>query len=872
MGKREIMRSSAGDAGQDNELLDYERDHLARVRAGLAECMVLLRKDGSFPLEAPCKLAAFGSGVRHSVKGGTGSGDVNAHVVVDIERGLLDAGFELTSAAWLDAYDERRLEAKAAFRKQLKREARAAGDSVITYAMGAVMPEPDYDIPLDYSADAAIYVLSRISGEGSDRKPVAGDVLLTATEIRDILALDERYERFVLVLNTGGPVDLGPVKDVGNILVLSQLGSEMGNALADVLLGRANPSGKLATTWSAWEDYCPDIEVGGLDDTPYREGVYVGYRYFDTVGKQALFPFGFGLSYTEFELGEASVALDGSRAIVSVDVANVGGFAGKEVVQVYVTAPERELGKPWQELAGFAKTGLLQPGATERVEVSFDFAELASYHEEARAYVLEAGDYVVRLGTCSADAQAIAVAVLPRGVLTRTVRSIVAPAEIEEVVYERAVRDDSYAGLPRLMLDHGSFPSTGVVYCVEPVVGDGAGPVVGRAVDPMVDCAGYLAADSVDNPAVDSVVASLSDEELAYAGVGHFSGMGGLLAVVGNASTLVAGAAGETTSHLRSVGFEPVVMADGPAGLRLAREFYRDDKGAHSLGAGSIPEGILDVLSAPVRAVATRLLGGKKPPRGAEVLHQYCTALPIGTAIAQSWNLEYARTCGDVVGVEMERFGVHLWLAPALNIHRSVLCGRNFEYFSEDPLVSGKVAAALVNGVQAHPGRGATIKHFAANNQETNRYFNNSRVSERALREIYLKGFQICIRESRPAAVMTSYNLVNGVHTSESRGLTEDYLRAECGFDGVVMTDWVLPLKNRGERWPIARAGRVATAGGDLFMPGSKHDFKDILAALSSGELDRHQLEVNATRVLRMSRKLLEGPRLGFGYLGSDPK
>ena len=202
--------------------------------------MVLLRKDGSFPLEAPCKLAAFGNGVRHSVKGGTGSGDVNAHVVVDIEQGLANAGFELTSTAWLDAYDERRLEAKAAFRKQLKREAKVAGDNIITYAMGAIMPEPDYSIPLDYSADAAIYVLSRNSGEGSDRKPIAGDVLLTSAEIRDIQVLNEHYERFMLVLNTGGPVDLSPVKDVGNILVLSQLGSEMGNALADALLGKAD--------------------------------------------------------------------------------------------------------------------------------------------------------------------------------------------------------------------------------------------------------------------------------------------------------------------------------------------------------------------------------------------------------------------------------------------------------------------------------------------------------------------------------------------------------------------------------------------------------------------------------------------------------
>ncbi|MBQ9004452.1 MAG: glycoside hydrolase family 3 C-terminal domain-containing protein, partial [Eggerthellaceae bacterium] len=817
-------QASATVAGGRAALLDYERDHLARIRSGLAECMVLLRKDGSFPLAKPCKLAAYGSGVRHSVKGGTGSGDVNAHVVTGVEQGLCDAGFQLTSETWLDAYDERRVVAKAAFRKQLKREAKAAGDNVIGYAMGAVMPEPDYDIPLDCSADVAIYVLASASGEGGDRKPVAGDFMLTDTEIRDILALNRDCKRFMLVLSTGGPVDLTPVREVGNILVLSQLGSEMGNALADVLLGRANPSGKLTTTWSAWEDYCSDIETGNLDDTPYREGVYVGYRYFDTVGKRALFPFGFGLSYTDFEMGEASVALDGSRAVLSADVRNVGPLAGKEVVQAYVTAPEAKLRKPWQSLAGFAKTSELQPGEDERVTVAFDFADLASFDEQTCSYVLEAGDYVVRFGTSSVDAMPSAIIELPQDITLRTVRSVAGVAEVEEVSYERVDRDERLESLPHLALDPASFEATSVDYDI--------------------------------TPEVDPVASTLSDAELAYLGVGRFSGKGGSLSVIGNASTRVAGAAGETTSMLRSLGIEPVVMADGPAGLRLAREFYRDAEGAHSLGAGSIPEGILDVLSAPVRKLAMMLLGGKKPPRGVEVQTQYCTALPIGTAIAQTWNVAFAQECGDIVGDEMERFGVHLWLAPALNIHRSVLCGRNFEYFSEDPLVSGKMAAALVRGVQAHPGRGATIKHFAANNQETNRYFNNSQVSERAPREIYLRGFETCIHESRPAAVMTSYNLVNGVHASESRALTRDFLRAECGFGGVVMTDWVLPLKNRGARWPIARAGFVAAAGGDLFMPGGKGDFDDILAALSSGTVSRRHLEENDTRVLRMCKRL----------------
>lgn len=808
------------------QLLDYEKDHLNRVREGLAECMVLLRKNGAFPLSAPSTLAAFGNGVRHDVKGGTGSGDVNAHVVVGIEQGLVDAGFGLTSTAWLDAYDACREDAQKAFRKQVKKEARAARQNVIVYAMGAVMPEPEYDLPLDFSADAAIYVLSRISGEGSDRKPVAGDVLLTQAEIRDILTLNERYERFMLVLNTGGPVDLSPVRDVGNILVLSQLGTEMGNALADVLLGKVNPSGKLATTWSAWEDYCSDIEVGGIDDACYREGVYVGYRYFDTVGKRALFPFGFGLSYTDFEVGADEVSLDGSVVAVAVKVTNAGACAGKQVVQAYVTAPEGELAKPWQELAGFAKTRLLQPGETQTVTVAFDLADMASYHEEACAYVLEAGEYVVRLGTSSADAAPAAVVELRRGVIVRAVRPVVASADIEEASYDRAPRGERLEGVPRFVLDPTRIATSEVIYD--------------------------------DEPEIDPTVEAFSDEELAYLGVGGFSGRGGLLSVVGSASTHVAGAAGETTSQLLEKGVKPLIMADGPAGLRLSREFYRDGKGAHALGMDSLSLGLLSTLSAPVRGIVKAVMNSRKSPRGANVETQYCTALPIGTALAQSWNLEYAEACGDVVGDEMERFGVHLWLAPALNIHRSILCGRNFEYYSEDPLLSGKMAAAVVRGVQSHAGCGATVKHFAANNQETNRYFNNSRLSERALREIYLRGFRICIRESQPHAVMTSYNLVNGTHSSESRGLVEDYLRAECGLKGVVMTDWVLPLKNQGDRWPIARAGRVAAAGGDLFMPGSKRDFDDIMAALAAGKLGRRQLQVNATRVLRMC-KLLNG-------------
>ena len=298
-------------------------------------------------------------------------------------------------------------------------------------------------------------------------------------------------------------------------------------------------------------------------------------------------------------------------------------------------------------------------------------------------------------------------------------------------------------------------------------------------------------------------------------------------------------------------------MSDGPAGLRLAKENYRDEKGAHGIGSSMVPESFLPFLPAPARFIMNLIGGSGKPKKGQKVEYQYATAIPIGTAIAQSFNLPLAESYGSIVGDEMERFGVHLWLAPALNIHRDIRCGRNFEYYSEDPLISGKTAAAITRGVQRHPGCGTTIKHYAANNQEKNRYCNNSIVSERAMREIYLKGFGICVRESQPHALMTSYNLLNGVHTSEHRGLIEDILRCEYGFKGIVMTDWIVDMaqdKQSLHRMPIA--AEIAKAGGDLVMPGSKGDFDSIVKAAKSGELELRQLQINATRVLRKAEEL----------------
>ncbi len=794
-----------------------EEEQIQRLRPCLAECTVLLRRNGDFPLEAPGKIALYGSGVRHTIKGGTGSGEVNSRYFVTVEEGFEQAGFTVTSKAWLDGYDRVVEQALAAFRRQLKAEAKARHTNVMMLAMGATVPEPEYTLPLDGEGETAIYVLSRISGEGADRKPVKGDILLTDTEQRDILALQHRYKRFLLVLNVGGMVDLSPLGEVSNILLLSQLGVETGNTLADLVLGRQVPSGKLTDTWTAWKDQLPMMEFGGYDDTPYREGIYVGYRYYDTVGQEVLFPFGFGLGYTDFALDQLHAELEGTHATVTARLTNTGRWPGKEVAQLYLSKPEGVLDQPVHQLAGWAKTALLQPGQSETVTIPLDLSELASYDPARAAYLLEAGDYLLQVGCHSRDTRPVAVLRLPRTVLLCQVRNALGTPPFADWKPDR-----------------------------KPVTAEGV-PVM--EVDP--DAFSLRTVDYQTSYPIDPKAKALRDEELALLSNGAFGG-GGLATVVGSAATSVCGAAGETA---RVTGFPPIVMADGPAGIRIHQRYFRDKKGLHSMEA-PFPQSMVPFMPPVLKFLMDHFLI-KKPRRPEDVRYQYCTALPIGTALAQSWNTEIAELCGDVVGREMEIFGVDLWLAPALNIHRSPLCGRNFEYFSEDPLISGRFAAAVTRGVQQHPGRGVTIKHFAANNQEFNRTSSNSQVSERAMREIYLRGFQICVAESDPKALMTSYNLLNGQHTSTRRDLIEDILRCEFGFRGLVMTDWVVRggMIPKDAKYPGPQPWEVAAAGGDLFMPGSKADYNNVLQALKTGKLSRTQLEINATRLLRFGKK-----------------
>ena len=799
----------------------YEEAHLKQLRPYLAECTVLLKNNGAFPLEKPCDIACFGNGVRNTVKGGTGSGEVNSRYFINIEEGLIKAGFRITNPQWAGLFEPFKAKAKEAFHKEIKAKAKAEKTNVIIASMGAVQKEPEYEIELDLSAHAAVYVLSRISGEGNDRTDKKGDYQLTDSEARDILALNEHYDKFMLVINAGGPVDLTPVLSVNNILVLSQLGVETGHALADILLGKQNPSGRLTTSWAAYKDYCDFTEFGNKDDTRYKEGIYVGYRYFDAVDKKAQFPFGYGLSYTEFETSVKKVKLIKGIVVVDVVVRNTGNYSGKDVVQIYLSAPKGHLDKEIKSLVAFKKSRCLKPGQHDELVISFNITDFASYDSKAENYVLEKGQYVLLMGNNSEDVKAIGVYELDEDFVVKKVRNLFGKPDFEDYKNERTADFDT-SGLTVEKIDLSEYETQTVNYDYE---------------GEIYDC-----------------LRDLSDEELAYLNVGAFDPKGGILSIIGNASQNVPGAAGESTGMLKNKGIRNLIMADGPAGLRLAREYIVDDKGKHAVGS-VIPEGILEVMPKIVKWFMTRK---PKVKKGSKLFEQFTTALPIETAIAQSWNSDFARLCGDIVGKEMEIFKVDLWLAPAMNIHRNVLCGRNFEYLSEDPLLSGKLAAAITVGVQNHKGCGVTIKHFACNNQETNRYANNSQVSERALREIYLKGFGICIKEADPTAVMTSYNLLNGTHTSESRALTTEYLRSEAGFNGLVMTDWVIGgnMLTKDPKYPAPDAGKEAAAGGSLFMPGSKKDYEQIMAGLANGTVTREQLMVNATWLLKVSGRL----------------
>ena len=848
----------------DPAIQPFEKDDLEAVRSLAPQCVVLLKNDGGIlPLEGATKIALFGSGARQTIKGGSGSGDVNVRHFVTIEEGLEQAGVEITTKDWLDQFDRAREAGLRSYYQGLRKDYGGA-KGLLSAAWMLNPPQFDYEIGLPTpdvtGTDTAVYVVSRSSGEGMDRKDIKGDLRLTDSEVRDIRALSQFYRRFVLVLNVGGLVDLSPVADsVASILLLSQLGSATGEACADVLLGKQDPSGRLAMTWAAPKDYRASRNFGNADDNEYREGIFVGYRGFDTAGTRVDWPFGFGLSYTSFAMTAGTMSLTRSNgdAIVSlpVHVQNTGKRSGRQVAQVYVSQPQgtRGLSKPYQVLAGFAKTRELQAGSAEDLTVSFPLSRLASYDAKTSQWVLEAGRYVVRLGDSSRSTHVAAVLDVSSDLVTEQDHAIGGDCGFEDetpagtpITYDGEA--DEIANAAVLDVPDDAIVTRRVRYSAEPGEIPSGHPVSFRRV---LDGSRTL----------EEFVGGLSDEQLARVVIGRTND--GDPSVIGAASYQVAGAAGETTDALQGLAVPPLTESDGPAGLRLARQYAMiDRKHAISLSR-TLSLGNVDLMF--TKDEQHRLGLDKKPdvPEGAKTYWQNCAAIPIGTALAQAFDPDVARQAADIVGIEMERFGVDIWLAPAMNIQRSPLSGRDFEYYSEDPLVSGLTAAGIVEGVQSHPGRAVTLKHFAANSQETNRMHENNKISERALREIYLRGFEITVKSADPLCVMTSYNLINGVHANSRHDLVTEVLRDEWGFSGFVMTDWFTTMStpdDEKQAWPSSSAAGCVKAGNDVTMPGADYDLREILDALHDPThpfaLTRADLQADALHVLGTLRDM----------------
>ena len=507
---------------------------------------------------------------------------------------------------------------------------------------------------------------------------------------------------------------------------------------------------------------------------------------------------------------------------IEVKIRNTGRFPGKETVQLYCSAPSGRLVKPLRELGGYAKTRELAPGESETLVLNLPLENLASWDEENDCWLLEPGEYLFSIG-----AMPIGVVSLDGPVTSDALSHSGGEADFTD--WQPQIVRKIPEGLPCIQVSASSL-----------------------------DCIGHYDREKASRKHIGlEDLSEFSIKELATICAGKHSDAEGMAAIIGNSASRLAGGAGETASVVAEKGYGTIVMADGPAGLRLATKYIETEDGQEGMDSDAFSS-ILNILPPEIRQlIHMKLQLNEEKAKTNTVLYHYASAIPIGTALAQAWNPAVAEACGNLVGEEMELFGANVWLAPALNIHRSPLCGRNFEYYSEDPLISGKTAAAMTRGVQKHEKCTVTIKHYACNNQETNRYGSNSVVSQRALREIYLKGFEICVKEAAPKALMTSYNLLNGIHTANRSDLINTVLRGEWGFEGIVMTDW----GTTNDKFNLGVYGASSPAlcikaGNDLMMAGSKEDVDGILTGIKDGTITRAELEACAGRILALSKEL----------------
>ncbi len=829
------------------EVSEREIKNAAAVRELAGECMVLLENDGTLPLKNIGNVALYGAGARKTVKGGTGSGDVNVRYSVSVEEGLEQAGFTVTTKDWLERQVRCAEKEHAEYAAEMTKKAEENGMNPGLYMMLSPYTPlntehiTENDVA-ESDTDLAVYVISRNSGEGKDRTTVGGDYMLSDDEIQNLTLIAEKYEKIIVLLNIGGVIDtaaLRAIEGINAIVLLNQLGSNTGVLAADLLTGKAIPSGKLVDTWAQnYSDYSSSagfgMNDGDVQDEYYNEGIYTGYRYFDSFGIVPAYEFGYGKTYTAFEITNEQVSVNKNEITVSATVKNTGAtYSGKEVVQVYVSAPEGKIDKPYQELSGFVKTKELAPGEEENVTVKILAESLASYCEKCASWVLEKGEYIVRVGNSSRNTKAIAAVVLDKSKVVKKLKNLLTYSDVPVVDIKPEILPVSESQVVKIEMKASDIPTEEITYTEDH-------DVLENKVDDLITIDDIISGKYT----AEELAAQLSDEDMAYLSVGNSVKKKGFASVVGQASDALPGAAGETTDRMKDTrNIRMMELCDGPAGIRVSPEFIELDNG----------------LAVPVGGVGST--GIEELPDGIRH-YQYATAIPIAFALASSWNSALLEKCGDIAGGEMEEFGVTLWLAPGMNIHRNPLCGRNFEYYSEDPLLAGKCAAAITRGVQRHAGVGTTIKHFFANSQEDNRMFTNSHISERACREIYLKNFEIAVKESQPMSVMTSYNLVNSVHSANNIDLLTAILRDEWGFKGMVMTDWLttsefsrLLSTITSLKYEKSDPAICIKAGNDLIEPGEMNDVQGILDGLANGKITRGDLQACAVRILTLIAK-----------------
>lgn len=848
------LRTRGISGTRSQEESDRERKHRILARKVAADGIVLLENNGVLPLKNGCKVALYGGGARHTVKGGTGSGMVHNRSNVSIYEGLKNAGFSITTEDWLDAYDREYRQCYEKWKSHIY-EISEPNNRASLYRAHASHPMqmPQGKTIEKTDTDTAIYVISRISGEGADRKAEKGDYFLSEQEENDLRCMASCYSNIIVILNVGGIVDLSFLEKYNSIaalVLLSQAGMEGGNALADVLSGAVTPSGRLTDTWAYHYDDYPSSATfshnnGNIMEEKYYEGIYVGYRFFDSFEVEPRYPFGYGLSYTTFlvetESAEWNITQQGCEAkksiIINVKVTNTGTCAGKEVVQVYAACPSGKLKKERKRLVAFAKTGLLQPSAFELLHLYVPTTLLESYHTGKAVYCLEAGSYDFLVGTSSRDITLSARLSLDKTVVTEHLTNICPLLDALKEIHPDTETEAHWIAQKEQMWEAGKSKLPLLFLNEEDLIRDSKNTGENsRTEQTRVDKKALEKHDFAIKKAAE-LIPKLTPEEKAALVCGRTSN--GSQEIIGAAAVTVPGAAGETTaSLLEKYGVANVVLADGPAGLRLQAHYQKNPVDSTVYGMTEY------------QRFENRIFGTEFLHDDGEDYYQYCSAIPVGTLLAQTFDTALLEEVGRMIGTELEEFCITLWLAPGMNIHRNPLCGRNFEYYSEDPLVSGKIAAALTRGVQSQYGVGTTIKHYACNNQEENRRNVSSIVSERAMREIYLKGFEIAVKESQPKAIMTSYNKVNGVHTANSYDLCTTVARKEWKFAGIIMTDWKTTNAGGG-----SSAAKCISAGNDLIMPGTETDRREILDALTSEKdlyLAEEDLNICTQRVLEM--------------------